>query len=507
MGQIYNYTLPAFFGGINLIDPIDQTPDSDAQELENVYPSGSKLELRKGLEQSWIASAQAVKTLANLVLADGSEKLVSASNGNLYIQNGTSSTAVKGATTPTLDEWQYTVFNNRLYFCNGTDNAQVYTGTGNFADISFTGGSTPAINTLINVTSYKERLYFIKKNTGSIWYGGAKAVGTTALTEFDVSYFLKLGGYLVSCGSWSSNIGTTTQDLFYILSSEGELLFYSGLDPSAFTLAARYVIGKPLGYRAHVHVENDLWFITNEGIIPVSLLFQTESSTAANSISRKVNQLIRQAAKISSFSYLYSAAYYKAERKVFINLPVTATNTKQLVLNLETNSWTIYKYATSGSCLSMAMSGGNLYTGANNGTVFKSETGFDDDSLPIAYKIRGSFNFFGKRGQYKVFRDVRPIIKTTASQFVIQLDIDTDFRESSSYATITTSDLEAATSASWDTSDWDADDWGDEDSFLFERYSLSGQGHCGALRIAGSISGAPLEFNAFEIRFEEGGQT
>lgn len=508
MGAVTGYTLPAFPGGINLIDSIDQIPEVDAVDLVNVFPVGSRLELREGIETRWTAAAAAAKTTANLVTTAGTEYLVIAANNNLYIQNGTSSTSIKGATTPTLDEWQHVVFNNRLYLCNGTDNAQVYIGTGNAADITFTGGSTPALNTLINVSTYKERIYFIKKNTGSIWYGGSKAIGTTALVEFDVSYYLKKGGYLVSCGSWSSNIGTTTQDLFYVLSSEGELLFYSGLSPAdtAWQLVARYVIGKPLGYRAHVHVENDLWFITNQGIVPVSLLFQTDSSAAVNSISRKVNSIVRLAASVSSFSYMYSGIYYQLGPKVIINLPITTANTMQLVYNVETNGWAIYRYAVEGACLSMDISEGAPYCGSNSGKVYEMESGYSDDTLPISFKIRGGFNFFGRRGQYKVFKDVRPIMKTIAGSFTLQMDIDTDFRQLDSYATITTPELSASDPGVWDVSDWDLSDWADEEVYLFQRYSLRGQGHCGALRISGSMLDAPLEFNAFEIRFEEGSQ-
>jgi hypothetical protein len=508
MGEFFNYTLPAFPSGINNIDAIDQIPETDAVDLLNVYPNGTRLELRKGISESWVADTTAVKTLANLVTASGTEYLVAASDNNLYIQNGASSTSIKGASAITLDEWQHVTFNNRLYLCNGTDNAQVYTGTGNAADISFTGGSTPAINTLVFVTSYKERLYFIKKNTGSVWYGNTKAVGTTELKEFDVSHFLKKGGYLVSCGSWSTNIGTTTSDLFYFISSEGELLFYTGSYPgsSDWIIVARYIIGKPLGYRAHVHVENDLWFITNQGIVPVSTLFSTSATSALNSISRKINSIIRDAARSFSFSYMYSAIFYQLERKVIINLPVTTTNTIQLVCNIETGAWTLYQYGVAGAALSLELNEGLPYSGANSGSVYQIETGYEDDGQSIAFKIRGGFNFFGKRGLYKVFKDIRPIMQTGAADLTIEVDIDTDFRQFESYATIATPATDDDSVATWDSDAWDATPWSAENTYVFARYSLRGQGHCGALRIRGSTN-ALLEFNAFEIRFEEGSQT
>jgi hypothetical protein len=505
MSQVVGYTLPAFPGGINLVDPIDRTPDVDATNLINMYPSGPVLALRKGISTSWTAASAAAKTAATLVEADGTQTMVVACNSNLYKKNGTSSTAIKGTTTPTSDEWQHVTFNNRLYFVNGLDTAQVWTGTGNFADSDFTGVT---LADLINVSAYKARLYFVEKDSGSIWYGNTNAVGASALTEFDVSYIFNLGGFVVSCGSYTDNLGQNTQDLFYILSSEGELLFYSGSYPgdSAWTLVARYVIGKPLGYRAQVRVENDLWFITDRGIVPTSILFSAMGSAAANSVSRKINPEIVDTAKEFAFSYLYSGIYYSGERKVVITIPVTSTSTKQLVYNVETGAWTCEQYAVAGANLCMSIVDGLLYCGANSGKVYQMYTGFNDDGSAISYTIEGGFNFFGNRQNYKVFKDIRPIIRTSAGALTIKMDLDTNFQKRRSFATITTPAIGDAATTEWDSGTWDTDPWSEEERYLFDRYSLRGQGHCGALRIGGTMIDALLEFNAFEIRFEIGSQ-
>lgn len=505
MGKVSGYTLPAFPGGLNQIDALDRVPETDATELLNLFPTGTRLALRKGIESQWVADTAAVKTLANLVLADGTNKLVAAADNDLFIQNSSSSTSIKGSTTPTSDEWQTVVFNHKLYMVNGADTGQVYNGT-SVSDISFTGVT---LADLVNVAVHNESLYFVEKDSGSVWFGDVKAVGSSALTEQDFSYFMKFGGYIVSCGSWSDILGDVSQDLFWVLTSEGELLCYQGLAPDivGWGIVARYVIGKPLGYRAHLQVENDVWFITDKGIIPLSVLFQGSASYAAQTISRKVNATIREAAEQFPFSYLYDAKFYPLERKVFINLPTTATSTQQLVCNLETGAWTIYRYAVSGAALCIEVSGGVPYCGAVAGDVYKMETGYNDDDLPISFRVKSGFNFYGSRGQYKVFKDVRPIIRTSAGSLSLQLDVDTDFRAANSYATITVPDLGTSTESTWDSATWDSADWASEDRYLFKRYSLRGQGHCGALRIAGSMKDALLEFNAFEIRFEQGGQT
>ena len=498
MGQTVGYTLPAPSGGLNLIDSIDNIPPTDALELINMYPVGARVELRGGIgEYSSITGI--VKTLITFPQSDGTELLIAAANNQLRSITAGSSTDITG-TAPTSDEWQHVVFNRRLFLVNGSDTGQVHTGTGSFSNMTFTG---VALSDLINVSSYKERIYFVQKNSQSVWYGGTQSI-SGALTELPVDYYLKRGGYLVACGSWSAQTGSLTEDLFYILSSEGELLFYSGSYPgdASWRMVQRYVIGKPLGYRAKVHVENDLWFITSRGIVPTSALFSGTSSVATNAISRKVNQIFQAASTGIPFSYLYNARYWSRGQKVIIQYPTSGANTRLLVINAETGAWCRYIYNTSGVCLCHEIHEDKPYYGANSGKIYLSESNRNDDDGPIPFDIRLGYNFFGDRGTYKKFRDLRPLMKTI-SGITLSVSMETDFQQFPASDTISTS---SADSTPWDTSAWDTAEWPGEESYLYDRYSLSGQGHCGALRIQGSIQDAPLEFNAFEVRFELGGQ-
>jgi len=502
MGQTFGYTLPAFPGGLNLIDSIDNIPETDCIELLNLWPIGSRLVLRKGIDEAWVAEAgQTIKTLANLILASGTQKLVAAANNTLFIQDGAASDDITGSTTPTNDEWQHVTFNNRLYLVNGEDTPQIYDGTGTATDASFTGTT---IANFINVGVYKERLYFVPKNSTSCWYTATVKAVSGALTEFPLGYQFKRGGFLVSCGALTSGV----QDLFYALSSEGELLLYQGSYPGDTTwqIINRFFVGKPLGRRASVYVENDLWYITTRGIVPASTLMQAGSSVAANSISRKVNPIIKQAAKFLPFSYIYSAKYLELENMVFINYPVTTSSTRQLVINIETGAWTVYQYSVIGTALCIEISEDAPYIAGSNGIIYLAESGYSDDDLSIQFLVRGGFNYFGKRGLFKVFRDIRPIIKSDAENLTLSLDMDTDYQQLNSYATITVPNTDTLLQSYWNEAAWDTAPWSTEDRYLFDRYSLARQGHCGALRMRGSVSNALLEFNAFEIRFEEGAQ-
>lgn len=493
------YTLPAPTGGLNLIDRIDAMPENDAMELINLYPAGSVVSIRGGLEDFSTYQSDPVRSLYAFNQSGGTNTLIGCTNNKLVLMGSGTGTNNTGATTPTLDDWQSTQFGGRIWLVNGTNNTQYYTGSGSFADSAFTGVTS---STLINVSSYKERIYFVKKNSGSVWYGGLKSV-TGALTEFDASYYLKRGGYLVYAGSWTNQLASTSADLFFLCSSEGELLFYSGSYPgdSSWSLVARYVIGRPMSYRSFVRVDNDVWIVTDQGIVPVSLLFSGGPTVALNSVARKVNPYIQQNAVGVGFNHLWHGVHWPKGKRVYIAVPNTTTNTKLLVCNVETGAWCLYDYDNeTGAALSLALLNGDPYAGNSTGTVRRMENNEDDDGAAISYRVRMPFNFFGSRGNYKKFLDIRPLIRSRRG-ISFSTRMDTDFKQGSDFDIISTTSF---TSTPWGSA-WGSS-WSGQTEYLFDRYSVDGQGHCGALRIQGSIMNAPLDFNAFEVRYEVGGQ-
>jgi hypothetical protein len=151
----------------------------------------------------------------------------------------------------------------------------------------------------------------------------------------------------------------------------------------------------------------------------------------------------------------------------------------------------------------MATLAGIPYFGAADGNVRRAEQNLNDDGVAIPIRARLPFNFFGTRGNFKAFKDIRPLMYTLAG-VTLQISIDTDFKQSAASGSVTTTS--GTSGGLWDDSDWDTTDWGDEAEYYYGRYSIKGQGHSGAIRIQGSVKDVPLEFSAFELRFEVGAQ-
>lgn len=516
---LQGYTLPPPYNGLDVVSPIDQMDPASALELVNVFPSASAPAVRLGYV-NFIdpALSDSVTFLAAYNRTNGTSELIAATDTTLdSISSAGVVTSLTGTTTPTSGEWQTVTFAGRIYLCNGVNNTQVYNGT-TIADVTFTG---VGIDDLINVCVYKERLYFVEANTTKVWYGGLQVTGTggaPALTSFDFGFVFSRGGYLVGIGSYSNSNNVAAQDYFYACSSEGEIVFYSGTyagDPTTWGLVAKFYIGKPLGYRAFVRVNNDVWIITRQGIVPVSALFQSDPESALQSLSRKVNPLISAAANSFPFDHQWSGFFWPQGRRVYISIPSTGGACYFLVYSLDLKSWTTFRLYSDSHALSSCLYLDLPFYGADSGMVYKGETGLCDafdgtNGESINYDIRTAFNYFDSRGNYKTFKDIRPLLETKKG-ISLRLGIDTDFQRQSTLPAISTA---PGAFTSWSTTGGPSSSgyvpwgsaWSSPTSYVFDRFATKGQGHCGAIRCSGSIKNATLKFLAFEVRFDLGGQ-
>jgi len=504
------FTMPPPYNGLDLVSPIDNMEPSYALELVNVFPGAAAPTVRLGYEQfADIGLSTPIVTLASLQLKDATTQLIATTGSNIYsVTTLGAASSIKGATTVTNGEFQTVTYANNLYMCNGVDNAKAYTGTGNVQDLTFTGVS---LANLINVTTYKERLYFVEKNTAKVWYGGLQVVGTTgtpALTSFDFQYVFTRGGYLVGIGSFSTNTSMTSQDYFWACSSEGEIVFYNGTyagDPTTWGLVARYYIGKPLGYRAFIRINNDVWILTEQGIVPISGLFLSDPEAALQIVSYKVNPLISEYAALIPFDHQWTGFFWPQGRRVYISIPTAQNACRFLVYSIDTKGWTIFQLFNDEHCFSSCLFNKKPYYGSSTGIVWRGETGQADattstDSQAIQYSGRTAFNFYGSRSNYKAFKDIRPIIKAKRG-ITLNLGLDTDFRRQATVTTIsTTSSLFTPWGSPW------GSPWSAEVEYVFDRYATKGQGHCAAVRFGGSLKNSTMQILGFEIRYDMGGQ-
>lgn len=510
---VEGFTMSPPYGGLDVVSPIDNMDPIYALELINIFPGASAPQLRKGYEAfATLTGSNPVNTLRALPKTDGTTDLLAISGSSLFriIADGTV-TDVTGTTSFTSSNCSTEIFSKRLYICNGVDTVQVFNGTTNTtADSTFTGVT---LSDLINVSSYKKRLYFVEKDSLSFWYGGPASTGGSALTLEDLQDVYTNGGFLLFAGSYTNQTAQTSQDLFFACSSEGEILFYTGSYPgdADWQIVARYYIGKPLGYNAFVRVNQDVWILTEQGIVPISALFQSDPQQAVNTVSQKINPIITDAARLNPFSYRWQGVFYPAGRRVYITVPTSETEAYFLVWSIDSKGWTKFEQDEPRHAISIAVAEGLPYYGSSDGELFKAETTLSDAGNPIVFQMRGAFSFYGSRGNYKAFKDIRPLMKT-ARGVSYNLGLDTDFRRRLALESITTSTgsftawgTTGATVGSPGYTPWGSL-WSGATEYVFDRYATKGQGHSASIRFSGAFKDIPLQVFGFEVRFDVGGQ-
>ena len=447
------YTMPPPSGGLDLVTPIDNMEPQTALELTNIFPGAGAPTVRLGYTSFRTGGATIPSTPIRFMheypLKDGTAQLIAGTDTSLYSTSslGVITDITRAAGAYSAGSWNKELFAGNIYLCNGTNEPQVYLGTGlaiNITGTGVTGGNT----TLAQVTSYRERLYFAQKNTCIMWYHktvkATLATGSPVMDSYDFQYIFRRGGSLLFIGSYTNNKGVSAQDLFMAVSSEGEVVLYSGTSPddTAWSLVAHFIIGKPLGRKAFVRVNQDVWIITQQGIIPVSALFETDPEQALNIVSLRINPLITQYATQASSAELWGGFFWPQGRRVYITLPDSASTATLLVYSLDTKAWTQFVLFNGEHAVSSCKFLNLPFYGSNTGIIYQGETGYADavtstSSQSIAFSCRTAFSFYGARGNYKAFKDIRPLLRGKRGA-TLNLGLDTDFKRQAVLTQVTT---------------------------------------------------------------------
>lgn len=514
------FTMPPPSLGLDLVSPIDNMDPACALELVNIFPGAGAPTVRLGYEQfanlatASGGAASSTTFLKEMPLADGTSKLIAAQATQLFsIDSAAIVTNISKVGGYTSGAWDEELFAGRIYLANGVDTPQVYSGTGVAADITGSGvGLTKS--DLISVASYRERLYFVQKQSTKMWYcttvGETFTAGAPTFKSYDFQYIFRHGGSLCFVGTYTNIRNVTTEDLFFAISTEGEIVMYQGLSPddatTPWSLVAHFYIGKPLGRSAFIRVNNDVWIITEQGIVPLSALFQLDPEQAVNVVSQKINPLISFYADTIPFSSLWTGFYWAIGRRVYISVPTTGTGCLLLVYSIDTKAWTQFNLNQNGHAQVSDTFNSLPFYGSETGIIWQGESGYADaktltfSGQPISYSLRSAFSFYGSRGNFKHFVDIRPLIKAKRG-LQLSLGLDTDFkRQTVVTATSSTTGVFTPWGSPW------GSPWSGDVDYIFDRYAAKGQGHCAAIRFGGQLQNSPLQIMGFEIRYDLGGQ-
>lgn len=493
-------SVPAPVGGVNARDALAAMPPTDAISMDNWFCGPSFVQIRNG-SQNW---ATGLPSFVETVMAYNglpTRKLFGVSNGAIYditTSGAVGSALVTGLSTSRL---QHAMFNagggNVLVWASGGDQPQFYNGTTWAATTISGSGLTPS--NLITVTVFKQRCWYIEKNTMNVWYTGATAF-QGVLTVFPLGAIFVMGGTLMQMATWTIDNVSGIDDYAAFITTEGEVAIYQGYDPlqlSTWSLVGIFRIGRPVGRRCYTRIGADIFVITADGLSPLSQAMLTDRAQENSNLTYKILNAMNMDVQSYSGNFGWQVMEYPLGNKLILNVPEQNNVTMhQWVMNSVTKSWSRFRNWNA-NCWEIQED--SLYFGGNT-VVCLADTGTSDAGVAINVDCKPAFSYFDVQS-IKRFTMARPIFISNANiQPSILLNVD--FSDISA-----TPSFSFAGTAPWNTSPWNITPWGGTAPSLVVRnwQGLQGLGYVATGRISMQVKGIALQWYSTDYMFEPGG--
>ena len=506
-------SVPAPVGGWNARDSLADMQPADAVTLINMFPTVSSVVLRGGY-QKWATGLPGQVNSLFAYSGGGTSKLFAATaNGSFYDVSSAGAVGAPAVTGLTNGSWEYsnisTPGGSYISCVNGADDLRLYDGT-NWTTIN--SGSSPiaitgvATNVLNNITLFKNRLWFIEKNTLRAWYLPTQAVGGAA-QMLDLSSVAKYGGHLIDLDTWTLDAGYGADDNLVFITSEGEVIAYRGTDPASaetWALMGVWKLGSPIGHRALLKWAGDLLVLTFDGLLPLASALQSSRLDPRVALSDKIQGAIASATTLYAGSHesIGWQVYYNAKTNaVWINVPVATDMQQQYVMNTITTSWC--QFTGWGANVWETFNddpyfGGNGYVGLAWTT--DGVDAYADNGANISTQIIQAFNYYGSRGVKKYFTRARPSIFTDGTP-TINVGMNVDFDLSNTVGALSFAPISYAL---WDSAVWDVGVWGQGLVVNNIWLGVTGIGYCGAIQMQTASMGTQIQWAATDVVYQLG---
>lgn len=358
-----------------------------------------------------------------------------------------------------------------------------------------------ATSSLSYVWSYKNRLFFIEKDSMNAWYLPIDAIGG-ALTKFPMGGVFPSGGSLLFGASWSldsSGDGGLSEQCIFV-TTEGEVAVYQGDNPSTaatWSKVGTYRIGKPLGPQAWIRAGGDLVIATDIGAVPLSQAIQRDyAALSPSAVSFPIETAWNEAVALRR-SENWHCVVWPERQMVVVSIPtVNEQPPAMYVANARTGAWANFT-GWSGTCLEVF--NGRMFFGSQEGKIIEAYvTGLDQGGTYTATYVP-LFTDLGNSAALKV-AEISRLVTRSAQTINPQLSVMVDY----------VVDLPASPSASpiaggseWDLGTWGVSVWGQEASKKIQQSWTSVGGIGYALAPAAQItSGSVIPLDCEIIRLE-----
>lgn len=371
-----------------------------------------------------IYSTQPTIALENLTTQDPDENievLVSSELEPLQVNISRSSTLVYSGLTSGY--FSYVNFSTPgghfLVAANGTDPVLLYNGsewsqiTDESAPIAITGVDT---STLSHVSSYKNRMFYTQAGSLIVFYLPVGQIGGEVGT-FSLDGVFRKGGSVLFTETWSVSVGDGMDDKFIVVSTEGEVAVYSGLNPgdaNNWILEQRYEMPRPLGKNSYMRAEGDVVIATDVGLIRLTTIFQNDMATLSQfAVSRPIgSEWVREME--ARIGVPIEVARWSERGMAIISLPSTPVTEIPIcfVVNMKTGAWSRYRGWDTNT---IVYHDGQVYFGTQDGRILLAEVGGNDDGQPYYPTMISNWDHLDAFGNKKTVKDARGQFSAVAS--------------------------------------------------------------------------------------------
>ena len=337
-----------------------------------------------------------------------------------------------------------------LMACNGSDDPQLFNG----ATWSTAGITGVDQSTLSNVWSFRNRLFFIERDTMNAWYLGTEAIAG-AVGQISLAGVFQRGGSLLFGATWSLDAGDGVDDLCIFVSTKGEVAVFQGSnpnDPNAWALSGVYFIGPPLGPEVIYRVGGDVLIGTEDGLVSLQSSIQRErSSMSLDALSFNIETAWRR--EVARRHNFWKVTQWPEKNMLLINFIQNGASVNyQFVVNTRTNAWARF---IGWDVQTSHLFTDQLYFGTAEGRIMAAERTGADDGLPYVATMVGDYNHFGMASRIKIGKMAQGVF-LAGHEIKPQVGIATDFKDQTIQPPQVASSI---VNSQWDSGEWDSATW------------------------------------------------
>jgi hypothetical protein len=360
------------------------------------------------------------------------------------------------------------------------------------------------------VVAWKERVWFIEKDTGNGWYLAANTI-YGAVTKFTFSGQFMQGGNLRAMFNWTLDGGVGIEDYLVIVAGSGDLSIYKGIDPNSptsFAIVGTWNIGKvPAGNRIGRQFGGELFILSSYGLLPMSALLKgADTRELEVYASRKVAPYLRIAFDEVIDDFGWHVPVHAKESLLYINAPKTAGRDQiGFCLYFGNAAWSMVRGLAKNHTAEWQgrvywTDGDKLYLEEGNVDKAFIDTQVDGEPEAIIWDTLSSFQALGEPSRFKRVMYIRPnfIAENTPSyEAVARYDYDISQAKGSPVQTFGDTGV-------WDAGVWGVSLWAGGLSASSRASGAFGTGRAIAVALRG-ISAAPTTLLVYDVTADYGG--